>query len=159
MKKLILTALAALTAAASAPAMADRWYAIHLGDLQWWFVNLDSIKCKNDVCTAWQGQVTIDPDFSHDTALWRYQVDCIEGKTKPVFMVKYLSGERTGQRNMDWDWTYAVPGSVDDKKINVTCYPDSRKEDRILLLDKPLQHDSDRIRDAMRKSLEKESKK
>jgi hypothetical protein len=152
MKKLILTALAALTATASAPAMADKWYlyASSSDDLVWLYLNLDSIKCNNDVCSLWDGDVNIDPKKPYDTRLMRYTIDCIEYKAKALYAVKYLKGKLIKSGDISDRWWYPIPGSVGERLVDSVCKPSSRDQELIFNFDSSLPSKAEALQQAMR---------
>lgn len=147
MKKLILTALAAM--AVSAPAMADRWYFYSLDSFEWYSVNLDSIKCRHDVCSAWGGSVNIDPKLSYDTQLARWDVDCTENKVKLRSLLMYVSGKQFDSEHLDGKWQFVAPGTLGGQMANAVCNPSSRNPRAIFSLDTSLPDKAQVIRRAL----------
>ena len=135
MKKLIFTALAALTATASAPAVADRWYLYSYRELAWGFINLDTLTCNQGVCTVWDADVNIEPASECDTQITRVKVDCTDIKARALFTVQYLKGKEVVSADMDDKWFYPIPGTVGNSMAQAVCKPDTRNKKLIFNFD------------------------
>lgn len=94
MKKLILTALAAMTATMSAPAMADKWIWLTAnddGDV--FYLNASSLRSAGDNRTCWASFVKTDNDKKWDTSLYKLRINCTEETASTLALYLYKNGK------------------------------------------------------------------
>jgi cell division septation protein DedD len=98
----------------------DNW--VYIGEKEdiLWFVNAESITCKENICRAW---VKMQPLIENEYTVGLNEYNCMEMKYKILRATKYDSNGNTIRRvsPMEEGWKYIVPESTSKELCNFVC--------------------------------------
>lgn len=119
MKKLIFTALAALTV--SAPAVADKWRLFGGEENLVLFANLSSLDCNSGICSLWVSEINVDKAKKYDSAMFFYEVKCRSKVLRLSYFSLYLDGKTIDSRSTTNEYTPVIPESHGQDLFNIAC--------------------------------------
>lgn len=122
MKKLILTALAALTL--SAPAMADKWSVITSDEENTiLYLNRSSLRSSGDNKTCWFAYVRTDNRKDWDYSLLKTRINCDEETVKRLVGYVYKDGKSIYSDSVPTMPEAPAPGSIMEQGMRAACSP------------------------------------
>jgi hypothetical protein len=108
----------------------DNWIYVSKGEDHLWFVNTDSIICKENNCKAWVKMQSLLEKYEYTIGLNEY--NCMEMKYKILRTTKHDSNGNTiisippaGQ-----EWNYIVPESISKELYDFACKKTSNQKDQ-----------------------------
>ena len=108
----------------------DNWIYVSKREDHLWFVNTDSIICKENNCKAWVKMQSLLEKYEYTIGLNEY--NCMEMKYKILRTTKHDSNGNTiiSIPPVGQEWNYIVPESISKELYDFTCKKTSNQKDQ-----------------------------